>query len=204
MKNDAIDSRVLAANQTPPGIPPTIPAFSWVGMFSPLILAPISLPALAALAAPNNVLDIFPSGRLFIDWMQSMAPFSLNAHADSTDYPQVALLTHSLSLAVIAITTVIWTALSLWTYPHNLARRKALGKLPVKQHLSIMAGAPLVLCCVYAMAGIAGDPSFGHGLTIHSRVGLSLTTLSLDYVAAMILGVQLTGIRLFIDTHIKR
>src|SRR5574341_141624 len=98
----------------PVGVPPPIPAFSWAGALSPLLLMPMAVPVLVALFAPDNILDVWPWAKRFTAWIQRMVPFmDMSAHAKSTVFPQVALLVHSLTVALIPVLALVWTAQSV-------------------------------------------------------------------------------------------
>ncbi len=199
-------ARVISEDTTVPReIPPPIPAFSLLGGLSPFLLVPMLLPPMVALIAPVNVLDSMWWAKRITEWIQSLAPFiDMTAHANSTVYPQVALLVHSLTIVVIPFTGVVWIILSLISYPKNLARRRAIGRMPVRQHLLILLiGPPLFLGAIYVSVALPGDPSFALGFTTHNRSGFAILTLMGTYGTAMMLGAQVVNIRLFIDTYLK-
>ncbi|WP_140637421.1 hypothetical protein [Methylibium rhizosphaerae] len=190
--------------QSPVDVPPPIPALSWAGALSPLLLVPMAIPVLVALFAPDNVLDLWPWARRFTACVQRMVPFmNMSAHANSTVFPQVALLAHSLTVALIPVLSLVWTVQSVAVYPQNLARRSALGRMPVKQHLMVLLSPLLFLGSIYFFIAIPGDPSFGKGFTTHSRGGFAFLTACGLYPTTMGLGAQLANIRIFIDTYLK-
>ena len=124
-------------------VPPPIPAFPWTGSLSPLLLVPMLVPIVVALIAPTDVLHVVPLARAFTKWVARAAPFfPLSTYADSTRYPQLALLVHSIVVVVIAITAVVWLVQSWINYPHLLARAKARGGTTLGQHLLVLVVAP--------------------------------------------------------------
>ena len=187
------------------GVPPPIPAFSLRGSLSPLLLVPIALPVLAALFAPDKVLDLWPTAKRFVQTVQQLLPFvDFGGHADSTGYTQAALLTHCLTLVVIALTSLVWLGQGFVNYRHLLARRRALGPLRVTQHLGFMfVGPPVMLLMVYAMVVLPGDPSFARGMTVNNRLGFAFLTLVANYSTGLVLGGQILNLRLLVDTHLK-
>lgn len=185
--------------------PLPISPFSLTGALSPLLLFPMAIPTLIALFAPLDVLEAWPSANRFTQWVQQMLPFvNMRGHADSTLFPQVAWLAHSCAVAVIPIMALVWLWQTMTNYPRLLARRRALGALTIKQHVFMtLLGPPLFLGAMYAFIVIPGDPSWGHNLTTHSRVGFAFLTTCLIYPGTAILGAQPLVIRLFIDLYLK-
>lgn len=190
----------------PAEAPPTVPMFSLRGALSPLLMVPLALPLLIILFAPITILDSWPSALQFTDWVQRMVPFmNMKTHANSTAYPQVALLTHSLMVVVIPIMSLVWLWQTMMNYPQLLARRVALGRLALKQHAIVaLVAPPLFLGAVYFFIAIPGDPTFGKGFTTHSRTGFAVLTLCLTYTTSVILGGQVLCLRLFFDTYLRK
>jgi hypothetical protein len=200
-------SRQYSEIETPSvPIPAPIPAFSWKGSLSPALLIPMAVPVLVALFGPDNILDLLPLARRFTEWVQHIIPFvRMSGHADSTTYPQVALLVHSLSLTLIPLASLVFLWQGILNYPQILARSKARGRLKVGQHLLILIVAPLfMLGIMYVLVALPGDPSFAKGATTHSRGGLAFMTFVATYMTSATFGGQLTNVRLFIDLYMKR
>jgi len=187
-------------------VPSTIRAFSLSGSLSPLLLIPMAVPVLAALFAPDDILNLWSWLRRFTLWVQHLFPIvPLSAHAASTTYSQAALLTHCLTLVVIPIASLVWLWQGVVNYPRLLARSRARGGMSVAQYLmSSVVGVPLILGCVYFFMALPGDPSFAKGVTTHSRIGFAFLTLAALYGASMVLGTQLLVLRLFIDTNFRK
>jgi len=188
----------------PAEIPPPIPAFSWMGSLSPLLLAPMLLLVLIALFAPANVLDQWPVAKAFTDWMQVKLPF-INRHADSTSYPQLALLVNCLTVALFPVLSLVWLVQSFVNYPKLLARNRATKRLDVKTHLFIIViSLPFTAVMLYVMVGVAGDPSWAKGFTTHNRVGLAMLGAGMLWGMSMLLGGWPLLIRTFIDLHMRK
>lgn len=190
----------------PRDVPPPVPAFSLRGSLSPLLLLPMAIPVLTALFAPDNVLDVWPWMRRFTEWVQRLVPFvRMSGHADSTTYPQVALLTHSMTLMVIPIASLVWLWQSIVNYSYLLARRRAIGRAGIKLHLALLlVGPPLFLGATYVLMVLPGDPSFAKGMSTRSRGGFALLTFFATYCTSVVLGGQLLNLRLFVDTYFKK
>lgn len=185
-------------------IPPPIPAFSWLGSLSPLLLGPIALLVLIALFAPNNVLEQWPVAKAFTNWMQAKLPF-INRHADSTTYPQVALLVNCLTVALIPLLSLVWLVASFANYPKLLARNRATKALGWQKHLFVIFFAtPFILAMLYVMVGISGDPSWAKGFTTHHRGGLAFLNGGMLWGMSMVFGGWPLMVRLFIDLHLRK
>jgi hypothetical protein len=165
----------------------------------------MAIPVLTALFAPDGVLDIWPWMRRFTEWVQRLVPFvRMSGHADSTTYPQVALLTHSMTLMVIPIASLVWLWQSVVNYSYLLKRRRAIGRLPISQHfLLLTVGPALSLIALYFFVILPGDPSFAKGATTNNRGGFAFLTAALTYGASVTFGTQLLNLRLFLDTYLK-
>jgi hypothetical protein len=194
------------ASASPIEVPPPIPAFSITGSLSPLLLVPMAFPVLVALFAPDNTLDLWTWARRFTDWVQRVVPFvRMSGHANSTTYPQAALLVHSMTLVVIPITALVWVWQSVVNYPRILARCGARGRVAIKHHLmALLVMPPLMAGILYVFVVLPGDPSFANGVTTHSRGGFAFLTFFAIYLSGATLGGQLANIRLFIDPYLKR
>ena len=185
-------------------LPPPIPAFSWLGSLSPLLLVSIGLLVMIALLAPDTVLDESPLAKFFTNWMQLNLPF-INRHADSTKYPQAALLVNCLMVALIPMLSLVWLIASFLNYPKLLERNRSGKRLDIKTHLFILFfGVPIFLVLIYFMVAIQGDPSWAKGFTTTNRGGLALTSSAMLYLSSLVLGGWVAMFRLFIELHVKR
>lgn len=194
----------LRETQGQAAVPPPIPAFSWLGSLSPLLLGPVSLLVMVALFAPDTVLDQWPLAKAFTNWMQLKLPF-INRHADSTSYPQVALLVNCLTVALIPMLSLVWLTASFVNYPKLLARNRATKQLKVTTHLFIVfIGTPFILLMLYVMVGIGGDPSWAKGFTTHRRSGLAFLNGFMLWGMSMVFGGWPLMVRLFIDLHLRK
>jgi len=140
-------------------IPSPIPIFSLAGGLSPLLLVPMTIPVLVALFAPPDVLDLWPSARQYTDWMQSLLPHvRITGHADSTSYPQVALLAHSLTLIALLLMSLVWLGQSIVNYPHLRRRNLALGGIKITRHLVASLAGPAAVTFRIPRAYFHGNP----------------------------------------------
>ncbi len=188
----------------PAKVPPPIPAFSWLGSLSPLLLGPVLVLVGVALFAPDNVLDQWPLARAFTNWMQTKLPF-INRHADSTSYPQLALLVNCMTVALIPVLSLVWLVQSFVNYPKLLARNRAMRRLDAKTHLFIIFfGVPIFLAAIYFMVALPGDPSWAKGFTTHRRWGLALLSALGSYLSSMAAGGFFLSVRLFVDLHLRK
>jgi hypothetical protein len=185
-------------------IPPPIPAFSLLGGLSPLLLGPVVLVVAMALFAPVDVLDSSPAANAFTHWMSAKLPF-MTRQAESTIYPQVALLVNCLMVALMPALGLVWMVQTQINYPKLLARNRATRRLDAKTHLiHIFITTPFVLFMLYVMVGIAGDPSWANGFTTHHRGGLAFLSGSMLWLMSMALGSWPFLVRLFVDLHIRK
>jgi hypothetical protein len=193
-------------SRPPVEVPPPIPAFSLTGGLSPLLLVFLSLPAITILLAPTCILDSSEVAKRFVMWIQNLLPFiDMQGHARSTSYPQVAWLGHSLTALILPIMSIIWLWQSMVNYTILLARRIAMGRIPLRTYALVSLVAPaLFLAGGYVLISMPGDPSFAKGFTVHSRAGLAILTTVWLYLTSMVLGAQILYIRIFIDTYLKR
>lgn len=187
-----------------PQIPPPVPALSLLGLFSPLLLAPIGFLVLLALFGPDNALDRWSTARAFTHWMQAELPF-IHRHAASTAYPQLALLVDCLTVAMVPLFAAVLCGQSMINYPRLLARHRALRPFGLGKHLLVLTLFPiLALLAVYAMVGIAGDPSWASGFTTRHRGGLALINPVSLYVAGLAIGGWPALLRLLFDVHLRK
>ena len=178
-------------------VQPPIPAFSWMGSLSPLLLGPILAVVAVALFAPDNVLEQWSLTNAFTDWMKLKLPF-ISKHAASTIFPEVALLVNCLTVALIPVLSLVWLTQSFVNYP-KLTRR-----LDVPTHLFVIfAAIPFCLFVVYVMVALP-DPSWAKGLTTHRRGGMALLSAFVLYGCSMSLGGWILMIRMFVDLHMRR
>lgn len=180
-------------------IPPPIPAFSLLGSLSPFLLIPALTPAFIALFAAPNILDREPWLRYFTSWMVKIP--HMDVHANSTIYPQLALLVNCLVIGAIPIIAVVVMIQTWINYPYLLRRQMALGRLALKQHLLLIFGAPLFLGLTASMIMIAGDPSWAEGYTTRSRGFYAFSAFMLTYITGVSIGMQVLNVRLFFGTR---
>ena len=185
---------------------PPVPAFSLLGMLSPLLLVPALVPALVALFAPADVLDRLPWLRLFTSWMVAHVPY-MDVHANSTIRPQMALLVNGLVVAMTPVVALVAFGQTWINYPYllryNVARNPARGRLGLKQHFLILLSPLIFIGAIAALVMLPGDPSWAQGTTTHRRGFYAFLAFILPWLTGFCLGAQIFNLRLFIDTYLK-
>ncbi len=186
-------------------IPPLpIPPFTWMGAYSPLLIAPLLLLVSVAAFAPDNVLDAWPSAKGFTSFMASKFSWIGN-HAQSTNYPQVALLIACMTVCLLGWTICIFFVQSTVNYPFLLARQKKCRT--IKWSLAIAAtfiGVPLFVSCIALAFALPGDPSFAKGFTTGSRIGLLIVCFGLSYGGGLVIGGIPMMFRALIDLDLRK
>ncbi len=123
--------------------------FTLLGSLSPLLVIPVAIVIGVALFALADVLERWRWARVFTDWLVRNAPF-MRGHADSTTYPQLALLVNSLTVVVLPCLAMVWMVQSAANYPKLLARAQARRLVNAGRHLLIIfVGPSLVLIILY-------------------------------------------------------
>lgn len=181
-------------------VPPPIPAFSLLGTLSPLLLLPALVPALMVFFAPSDILDRIPTLLNFTNWMRAHVPY-MDVHANSTNFPQLALLVNCTVVALVPYMALVVFCQTWINYPHLLNRRRALGRVEWKQHF---IGAPLAFGAVAARVMLLGDPSWALGTTTHRRGFHAFLVFFMPLMSGYLVGGQVLNLRLFIDTTCAR
>lgn len=185
-------------------VPPPIPAFSLRGSLSPLLLVPSLIPALMVFFAPVDVLDRFPLLVYFTGWMSAHVP-QMSAHANSTAFPQMALLVNCTVIALVPYLAVVVFCQTWANYPYLLQRRRAQGRAELKQHFLVFVGALLSIGVLAAMVMLPGDPSWARGATTQRRGFLyAFLVFFMPLMAGYAIGGQALNARLFIDTYLRK
>lgn len=178
-----------------------IPAVSWLGSLSPLLVVPCLAISAIAFAAPANILDLWPSLKSFTDFMVKHIPY-MAGHSDSTKFPQVALLVNCLVVACTAwIGIVVFTQAHL-NYSRLLARRRFLGRLRFQDHFVVFFGMFVMLGAMAVMVLVGGEVSWIKGAMTERRGLFFIFTAGvMPYVTGFVLGGQVLNFRLFVDTY---
>lgn len=177
---------------------PAIPVFSWLGCFSPLIVIPAVVPALALYSAPANVLDQVPRLRAFTNWFTDTIPY-MSAHADATQIQQVALLVNCLALAAAAVIALVFACQSTLNYRYLYHRHVATGPHPFRTYWVCFLGPPIAIGMLAAMVMIPGDVSWAPGATQSRTFFYGFLSVSTAYLAGASLGIFPLIVRLFLD-----
>ena len=181
-----------------------IPAFSWRGSLSPLLIVPASVPILSALFAPEDVLSRWQHAKRLTEVVQSLLPFAdATGHARSTDFFEVAAFSDSLAILSTIFMAIVWTFQTMLNYPILLYKHLQRSKPTLKKRLLFLVSSPIMLAAWWALITIPGDPAFAPGLTTHSRVGFAIVLFCAVYSSSATLGAQLLMLRLFFDSRTR-
>jgi hypothetical protein len=136
---------------------------------------PLSVYALAVLFAPVDIFDRIPRLKIWADGVQrillTLSKSDIYKHAQSTEFPQVAMLTSSLAIFIA-------TFVALATSAHGMLNFKETAPLmrgtyqSSKDRIGKLTVLPLLgLFCMWSFFCLKGDPSFAAGYTTQSRGG---------------------------------
>jgi hypothetical protein len=183
--------------------PRAIPPFSWMGAYSPLLICPLLLLIGVAMFTPDNVLDIWPLAKAFTNFMMSRLSWIGN-HAQSTNYPQVALLIACMTVCLMAWTSCVFFVQSVVNYPTLLKNQRQYRT--VTWRLALLAafvGVPLfIFAAIFAFA-IPGDVSWAKGFTTTSRAGLVFIGCGFVYAGGLVIGGIPMMFRALIDLDLR-
>lgn len=186
---------------------------SWRSMLGPLLTIPKLLIVLTALFSPLDVLDRYPSlaaiagqTRNFLLDINMFADIA--RYADSTAYPQVALLVCALcwlwlpfSVALLVVLSEIWIAQTNWsiwkkTLPFS-------GMKLLRHATNTMIVVVILAVCAASATMIPGDWSLADGITTNNRLGLGLITSGIFFFLAQSISGLYLAFRASIDLHIR-
>jgi hypothetical protein len=185
-------------------IPPPIPPYTWTGAYSPLLTVPLLIFICVALFAPDDVLDVWSVARWFTNYMVTKFQW-IGSHAQSTNYPQVALLIACMTIFLMIWNICIVFVQSVLNYPKLLLRQQQCRTLSWRLALgATIVGIPLFVFSTGLAFALPGDPSWANGLTTTRRAGLLLVCFGLSYGGGMVLGGIPMMFRALIDLDIKK
>lgn len=183
---------------------PPIPPFTWMGAYSPLLIVPLLMLIGVAMFAPDNVLDAWPYARSFTNAVGSRLSWIGN-HAQSTNYPQVALLIACLTVCLLAWTTCVFFIQSMVNYRKLLMRQRAHRTLTWGLAIgAFFVGIPMFVFGVALAFALPGDPSWALGFTTGSRTGLLIVSFGLSYGGGLVVGGIPMMFRALIDLDLKK
>jgi hypothetical protein len=183
--------------------PPPIPPFTWMGAYSPLLIVPLLLLICVAMLAPDNVLDIWPVAKAFTELMGKHISWIGN-HAQSTNYPQVALLIACMTVGLLVWTSLVFFVQSVVNYPTLLDNQRQYRTVWWRTLLIVLACVPLMLLILIFAFALPGDPSWAKGFTTASRAGLVFLCLGVCYGGGLILGGWPLYVRMLIDLDLRK
>lgn len=127
----------------------------------------------------------------------------MDAHANSTIYPQMALLVNCMVVALVPYLSAVVLCQSCVNYPYLLRRQRAIGRMKFERHFVMFFGPLIAAGAIAAMVMLPGDPSWAQGTTTHRR-GLfyAFSAFFMPLFGGYGFGAQLLNFRLFIDTYL--
>lgn len=187
--------------------------FSWRSPGGPVFQTPLLLIFLLAILAPGDILDRYAAGRHFAQAVRSrlleISPLlDIGRFADSTAYPQVALLVCALHWAWLPFSVLI----SAGIFEYARAREKYVvwrhirgddGRIKWKDLGICLAGAGFSVPTVIILTMVPGDWSLAAGLTTESRLGLGLMMWAGFSVCGVMLGLFYPVLRMFVDINLR-
>jgi len=183
--------------------PPPTPPFTWLGAASPLLVVPLLLLMGVAMFAPHNVLDVLPIAKAFTTRMGESLMWIGN-HAQSTNYPQVALLMACMTVCILVWESVVFFLQSLVSYPTLLQKQQRHRTVTWRQALLVASCVPVIILCTISAFAIPGDLSSAQGFTTTSRAGLTFLSVGLAYGGGLVIGGSPLLVRLLIDLDLRR
>ena len=157
---------------------------SWRSPFGPIYQIPLFIIFLIALCAPDDVLQRYPFTAWFALAVRGilLSIFSLadiKNFADSTDYPQIALLVCALHWVWLAFALVITALISDYVraregYVFWRFSRECDGRVGWKDLKIVFVGLLLFPTVLFVATMVPGDWSMIRGLTTKNRLGMGL------------------------------
>lgn len=200
--------------QIPPIPPSKLPSgFSWRSPFGPIHQLPLLAIFIVSLFAPEDIFQRYPSTARFASSVRDvlLKIFDLadiNRFAESTDYPQVALLVCALHWTWLPIAILISTCIFEYVraregYAVWRASRGGDGRV-VWLDLKIAVGGLLIFPVVLmVLSMVGGDWSMTPGLTTKNRLGMGLIFWVGFWIAGLMINATYILARAFIDINLK-
>ncbi len=196
---------VYTKDWTRADLPPPIPAFSWQGSLAPHVVIASALPLVAAIVLPSDALTRFSALAAIVEPVAARYP-ALQATANATTYPQVALTVYLTMIAAFLVVALHFFVTSLFVnYRVARMRLRVLRPLTPVQLLGLGVGGPvLAVLSMAVFVGMPGDPSIADGLTTSSRLGLGVMSMLLAWVCGLSLGAAPSALCLSIDAILNK
>ncbi|MFC3148371.1 hypothetical protein ACFOEN_12140 [Piscinibacterium candidicorallinum] len=188
-------------------IPEPIPAFSWRGALNPPFLILLLCATAIPLLAPVDVLERSAVLTTFSEMVREAIlkinpSWDIATHANSTRYPQMALLANAFFVIAFYLAVAISCTLEL-TQNYNIARAR---RAAMNTHVNGGALFGAVILTIFALispmilTGMQGDPSWVAGLTTNNRIGYSMVLGPIMFSLAFVVGQAASYMRFFYDT----
>lgn len=173
-----------------------VPVFSLRGVFAPQISIPLFVIVLQALFAPADVLSRYEWCRAVTQFVVMVIP-QVARHADSTAYPQVALLVSSLVWIFWPWCSVMYGLWCVLNWERAKTRLAKSGRYTWRQHITLLLGVPFCIGVLWFITAMPADPVAFDGLTTGNRIGLAfMNTLSL-WLASVAVGFHAGNVLIF-------
>ena len=184
--------------------PPPIPPFTWMGAYSPLLIGPLLMLIGVAMFAPDNALDVWPIAKAFTSFVGKHISWIGN-HAQSTTYPQVALLIACMTVCLLVWTSCVFFVQSMVNYQQLLERQRKFRTVTWKLAFgAALLGIPLFVLATIFVFAIPGDVSWAKGLTTTSRGGLIFLAFGAVYGGGLVIGGIPMMFRALIDLDLRK
>lgn len=187
--------------------------FSWRGPFGPVHQLPLLSIFLVSILTPEDVLQHHPAAARFSSFVREtllrIFDFADIKHfADSTDYPEVALLVCALHWAWIFIAAFMSALIFEYVrvregYVIWRARRGGDGRVVWQDLKVVIAGLLLFPSALMVLTMVGGDWSMAPGLTTNNRLGMGLMFWAGFWSAGLMLNATYIFIRAFIDINLR-
>lgn len=151
---------------------------------------PLTIYALVVLLAPSDVLDQYPSVKVWAnsvhDTLRSVfSTLDIFKHARSTAFPQVATLTSALAFCVVVFIAAVTVGKGISDFHSIVPFMRKAYKSSIDRLGSLILLPILGVFSMWAFFCVGGDPSFAKGYTTQDRSGyLFFSTIAILFAGA--------------------
>jgi hypothetical protein len=189
-------------------VPCGIPVFSLRGVFSPLVTIPIAIVFLTMLFAPEDILTRYRAAAWLANHVRGgLLAISKHAdianHANSTAYPEVALLGGALLWLFFAWNSAVYCAQGFLNMETLISLRRPEGSFTAKELRTMLLGFLVVAPDIAILTMIPGDFSASAGITTHNRIGYALLGTIALFGASLSTGFLAPYLALVVKTNCK-